>query len=214
METISKRAIRCSIKRLTKGKDNGIILVSAQKGGSKMLNELEVKILEAYRDGNDLGYIVESFNIPYKRIKEILIRYKEYNREKRTFTEDFKRLIAERDINGVARRQIAEELEINVNTVKKACEQFGQAFKEKSSSEQAFTQINLDKFDLKTCPNCESKNVNLVDDNTTYCKDCGAECEHYKIFEEVEVKEKGKKKKVKKEVGYYAMKVNWEYLDE
>lgn len=157
-----------------------------------MANEFEEKILEAYRDGSDLGYIIESLNTTHKRIKEILIRYKEHNREKRTFTEEFKRLIAERDINGVARRQIAEELEINVNTVKKACEQFGQAFKEKATSDQTYTRID-GEFDLKSCPSCGSKKVNVVEDNATYCKSCGSE--HI----------------IKKD---HALKINWEYLDE
>lgn len=157
-----------------------------------MSDELKEKVLEAYQNGSNLGYMVECFNISNEEIKEILINYKENNRVKRTFTDDFKRLIAERDINGVARRQIAEELGINVNTVKKACQQFGQAFKEKSTSEQVYTRID-GEFWLDSCPSCNSYKVNVVEDNTTYCKDCG--CEHI-------IKED------------HALRLNWEYLEE
>lgn len=156
-----------------------------------MFNELELKVLEAYQEGSDLGYIVECFNITYSRVKQILIAFKDANREKRTFTDDFKRVIAERDINGVSRRQIAMELEINVNTVKKACAKFGQALKDRASSENEYTRIE-GKFDMNTCPSCGSNDVNEVEENTTYCKKCGSEHIHKED---------------------HALKLNWEYLD-
>ena len=155
------------------------------------MSQFEDKILQAYRNGSDLGYIVESFNVTHKQIKKILISYKEQNHVKRTFTEEFKKLIAERDMNGVARRQIANELDINVNTVKKACEQFGQSFKERASSENEFTKIE-GEFSKDSCPSCSSKNVNEVEEDTIYCMDCGNE---FIIKED------------------HILKVNWEYIE-
>jgi transposase-like protein len=157
-----------------------------------MLNDLEQKILKAYQDGSDVGYIIECFNTTHKKVKEVLIAYKDANRYKRTFTDEFKKVVAERDINGVARRQIAQELEINVNTVKKACEQFGQAFKEKATSENEYTRID-GEFTMFKCPSCRSSKVNEVEDKTIYCKNCGNE---HIINED------------------HALKINWEYLDE
>lgn len=156
-----------------------------------MLNDLEKKVLQAYQDGSDLGYIVESLNIPYKKIKQILLNYKESNRYKRTFTDEFKRMIAERDINGVPRSTIAKELEMNVSTIQKACIAFGQAIKEKSASDNAYTKVNGSISDGK-CPNCRSKKVNEVDENTIYCISCGNEF-------------------VEKADGLY--KINWEFID-
>ena len=156
-----------------------------------MYSELERKVLDAYQEGSDLGYIVESFNISYKQVKQILIAFRDSNREKRTFTDELKKVIAERDINGVARRQIANELEININTVKKACAKFGQALKDRASSENEYTRIE-GKFDMKTCPSCGSNDVNKVEDNTTYCKKCGNEHIHNED---------------------HALRLNWEYLD-
>jgi predicted RNA-binding Zn-ribbon protein involved in translation (DUF1610 family) len=176
---------------LTNAKNYDIIILTTQKGVPKMFNELELKVLEAYQEGSDLGYIVECFNITHSRVKQILTAFKDANRVKRTFTDDFKKVIAERDINGVPRRQIALELEINVNTVKKACGKFGQALKDRASSENEYTRIE-GEFDLKTCPSCGSSNVNIVEDNTTYCKKCGNE---HIINED------------------HALKLNWEYLD-
>lgn len=138
---------------------------------------LEQKILEAYADGSPIGLIMESFNVSREQITEILDAHLEANRYKRTFTDEFKRMIAERDINGIPRRQIALELKLNVNTIKKACEQFGQALKERATSDNAYITVIRD-FDLSTCPSCESKKVNVVDENTTYCKSCGNESVH------------------------------------
>lgn len=176
-----------------------------------MLNELEQKILDAYEDGSDLGYIIECLNTTHSRVKEVLLAFKEANRTKKTYSNELKKVIAERDKNGIARRQIALELEINVNTVKKACEAFGQSYKDRASSENEFTRIDLEEFDMTVCPTCKSKKVNKVDDNTIYCMKCGSEHEFFEIFEDAE-DDDGNKIKIFKEA--YAMKLNWEYLED
>jgi transposase-like protein len=178
---------------------------------------IDEKVIQAYADGSTLETIAESFKISMRLVKGILLKYKEDNRLKRTFTNDFKKVIAERDINGVARSTIAEELDINVSTVKKACEKFGQAIKEKATSEQAYTLIE-GVHDLKVCPTCQSKKVNEIDSisdnvNTTgiYCKDCGDE--HFIITRTETQKVKGKKKPVEVVIND-VYKVNFEYLEE
>jgi transposase-like protein/DNA-directed RNA polymerase subunit RPC12/RpoP len=153
---------------------------------------IEQKVIEAYSEGSPISLIASSFKISDELILDILKRFKEENRYKKTFTDKFKKIIAQRDMNGVARSTIANELDINANTVKKSCEQFGQAIKEKSLSEKAFTRID-GEFDLKSCPSCGSKRVNLVDDNTTYCMTCGSEHIHNED---------------------HVLKINFEYLEE
>lgn len=155
------------------------------------MSKLEDKVIEMYRNGNEVEYIIESLNITYKRVKQILIGLKESSRYKRTFTDEFKKIIAERDMNGISRRQISLELEINANTVKKACEKFGQTLKERASSDNEFTRID-GKFNLSECPLCKSKDVNKVDDNTIYCMSCGNE---FIINKD------------------HVLKVNWEYVE-
>jgi transcription initiation factor TFIIIB Brf1 subunit/transcription initiation factor TFIIB len=152
---------------------------------------MEEKILQKYQEGSDVGYIIEKLNISPKLVKQTLLTFKEANRLKKSFTDEFKQVIAERDMNGVSRRQIAQELEINANTVKKACELFGQTHKEKATSENEYTKIE-GEFPLDVCPSCSSDSVNLVDDNTTYCKKCGNE--HIHLVD-------------------HALKVNWEYVE-
>ncbi len=165
------------------------------------------KVLEAYSDGMPLGRIVEKFNVPYKRIKDILHTYKEQSRKGRTFTDEFKQMIAERDMRGVTRKDISEELEINTGTVKKACEQFGQAIKEKASSDNQYTLVDVK--DLSKCPSCDSKKVNKIDSmamnqNTEgiFCKNCGDEHFYFKVYED------------DKHVRTDIYKVNFEYLNE
>jgi Zn finger protein HypA/HybF involved in hydrogenase expression len=153
---------------------------------------IEQKVIEAYSEGSPLSLIADSFKISERLAKDIVLNFKKESKFKRTFTDEFKKVIAQRDINGVARSAIAIELEINVNTVKKACEKFGQALKEKATSDNAFTKITGD-FTLDTCPSCGSKRNNLVDDNTTYCMSCDSEHEYY---------------------DGYVLKVNFEYIEE
>lgn len=143
--------------------------------------ELEKRILDAYRDGTHLSYMQECFFISEEEIKAVLINYKKRNRYQRTFTDEFKKLIAERDINDIPRRQIALELGISINTVKRACEQFGQTVKEKTSSDNAYTIIE-DVHNLDRCPKCKSMRVNEIESmagnvNTTgiFCMECGEE---------------------------------------
>ncbi len=155
------------------------------------MDSIKEKVITAYRDGSDLGYISTSLKISKDEIKNILINLKESNRFKRTFTDEFKRIISERDKNGVSRRQISLELEMNASTVKKACEQFGNSIKEKSLPYNEFTKIK-GKFDKAKCPNCESRSVNNVGDNEIYCLNCGNEY----IFKKDHI-----------------FRVNWEYLD-
>ncbi|AYP68291.1 hypothetical protein PQE75_gp188 [Bacillus phage vB_BcoS-136] len=152
----------------------------------------EQLVLEAYRDGSPIKLIMEGFQLSKDDVKKILLNYKEQNMINRRLTDEIKRMIAERDINGIARRQISLELEVNINTVKKACEKFGQALKEKATSDKSYTRINR-KLDTSTCPSCSSEKVNYVDLNTYYCMDCGDEYEHYID---------------------HVLRINWEYLDE
>lgn len=154
---------------------------------------LKQKLLDAYADGSPMGLITESFDITYEQAKDILHLYRDKSRLKKSFTDDFKKLIALRDSNeGITRSSIALELGINANTVKKACEQFGQAFKDGVVSAQAFTRID-GKFSLKACPSCKSEKVNKVEDNSTYCKNCGSEHIHKED---------------------HVLKVNFEYIEE
>lgn len=149
------------------------------------------EFLRLYKNGNDLNIIIRSLNLTKEESLEILKIFKEKNRFKNTFTEDFKKVIAERDSFGISRNQISYELGLSINTIRKACEKYGQKIKEKASSENLFTKID-GNFEMSVCPSCKSKNVNKVDDITTYCKDCGNEHEYH---------------------DEYVLRLNWEYLD-
>lgn len=168
-----------------------------------------------YANGSALELIITKNNITHKQVIDILIGYKNESRYKRTFTDEFRTMIAERDINGVARRQIAIELDINVSTVQSACKAFGQAIKERASSDNAYTYLP-DVKDLKVCPTCKSKKINEIDSMlhrlTTkgiFCMDCGDE--HFTIYNSKVVDDNGKEVELDIKKGVY--KVNFEYLD-
>lgn len=149
-------------------------------------------ILEAYADGSPLKLMAESFNLTEEEIKDFLIKHKEDSRFKKSFTEEFRKMIAERDMSGVARNTIASELGLNVSTVKKSCEAYGQAVKGKASSENMYTRID-GEFDINICPSCNSKRNNLVEEGITFCRDCDSEHEYYED---------------------HVLKVNFEYIEE
>ncbi|MFQ3543682.1 hypothetical protein Q7A53_06320 [Halobacillus rhizosphaerae] len=154
---------------------------------------LKQKVIDAYADGSELSTILVSFNITHKQLTEILLTYKEESKYKRTFTDEFKTVIAERDSNGIPRSHIANELQLNVGTVKKACEKFGLAVKEKAVSDNEFT-LMCGNFTLDKCPTCNSRKNNMVDENETYCMDCGSS-------------------HIYGDDGKHVQKINWDHVD-
>lgn len=144
-----------------------------------------------YEDGLSIGSISEHFGIKEEEVYDCLEQLKSIHKQGRGFDDDFKKIVAMRDKSEVSRRQLSAELSINIATVKKACEKFGQSVKSKDAFENYYKE--LDKhYDLTSCPECNSKKMNEVDDNTYYCFDCGNE-----FFN--------------KEDKTYC--INWEYID-
>lgn len=160
-------------------------------------------ILDAYADGSELTLMITSFNVSYNYIIKVLNDYKEANREKKSFTDDFKKMVAQRDINGISRNAISKELGINPNTVKKFCEKFGQAVKGKNNEENEYTRIE-GKFSTDECPTCKAKKPNTIEKTDTYvityCMKCGDEHTH----------------PIKKDGDFedYVLKLNFEYIEE
>ncbi|SDX97299.1 hypothetical protein [Thermoactinomyces sp. DSM 45892] len=141
----------------------------------------EEKVLDAFSKGVGILVIQEELSCLESDISRILIKYKEKNRQKNSFSDDFKKLIAERDMHNVPRKTIATELRINVATVSKACKQFGQKTKGRVSSYNLYSEI-VGINNLKRCPNCNSEKVNRIESlvrnfNTSgiFCMDCGNE---------------------------------------
>jgi transposase-like protein len=133
------------------------------------------RILSAYAEGSSIMLIAESYDMSNSEVKEVLQNYRQSCRTPRTFTDEFKKMVAERDMNGAARMEIARELGINVNTVKKACEELGQKNKDRTDFDRLYTKIE-GIFTKDKCYKCESTKLNDVDDiGTTYCFKCGSE---------------------------------------
>ena len=152
---------------------------------------LHDRIIAAYADGSPIEVIGESFGLTNEQVLEALHIFRDKKASKRAFSEDFKRTIAERDLNGVARSTMSKELGININTVKKSCEEFGQALKERATSDNIYTKIE-GEFSTAECPSCKSKRYNNVEEETYYCRSCGKEHIHKED---------------------HVLTVNWEYLD-
>lgn len=149
-------------------------------------------ILESYSDGSTIVAIAEKCNITEDEVIKALLKYKDDNKGGKSFTDEFKKIIALRDVNGVSRSEISKELNINISTVRKSCEKFGQAYKDKAVNDNMYIRIDGD-FSMDRCPNCNSTKNNKVDDNITYCIDCGSEHEYYEG---------------------YINRINFEYLEE
>lgn len=150
-------------------------------------------VVEEYEQGHPISYIAEMLGIEESVVLGFLRQHRDNSRLPNSYTDDFKQMIAMRDLNdGVTRSSISKELEVNPNTIKKACNKYGQALKGKSKSEQMYLRID-GVFARDKCPSCKSKKINEVDDNTYYCKDCGDE---HIFYDE------------------YIQKINFEWVDE
>lgn len=149
-------------------------------------------ILEAYSNGNTIFMIADSFDMSEEEVLELLLSHKESSRFKKTFNEDFRIMIAERDLSGISRSDISRELKLNAGTIQKACIQYGQAIKEKANDDSIYTRID-GEFTIDVCPSCNSRKNNLVDEMfTTFCMSCDSEHEYY---------------------DGYVLKVNFEYIE-
>lgn len=154
---------------------------------------LKKRIVEAYADGSSITLMANSFDIMEEEILNVLRSYRDECKTSKSFTDEFKIMIAERDMNeDITRVSIANDLQIHSNTIKKSCEQFGQAVKDKSSTDNFYTRIE-GTFNQEECPSCKSKRVNEVEEDVAHCMECGNE---YMFYED------------------HVLKVNWEYLEE
>ena len=114
------------------------------------------KLVELYKNGGNIREAIsdrKERNSFLKRLRDEGIN--ENNRLK----EDFRKIIAMRDGNGVSRAQISQELNINYNTIKTACSKYGSAVKKLQKSTCArflantysSLSVRLTKFCFSNC---------------------------------------------------------------
>lgn len=164
-------------------------------------------IVEDYSNGVSVTDIASEWSKSTDEVLTILRAYKDSCTVSKTFTDEFKMLIANRDAcESVTRSSISKELAINPNTVKKACEKFGNVLKEKAQSDQEFTRID-GNFTEDKCVSCASEKVNKVEENTYYCMECGDEHIFKKVYLDIL---DGNEPVLIEE---YILKVNYEWLD-
>ena len=151
-------------------------------------------IIEEYSKGFSLGIIAENLECDIKEVEEYLLDLKNHSKEGRSFNNEYKTMIANREKRGVSRRKSSKELGINPNTVKNACNEIGlNPPKESDSSgeqEERHDIIISGEID-KNCVFCDSRRVSKVDKKIVFCIDCNSE---YKVYDD------------------HVMKTNWEYI--
>lgn len=182
--------------------------------------KLLAKIINAYSEGSDINLIAECFNITEERVLEELRNFKEQSRFKRTFTDEFRIMIAERDMRNIPRSRVAEELQLNVATVKSACEKFGNALKEVASNDNVYSIVE-GVTSIKTCPSCGNKKVNEIESvygassvvvDGIYCMECGDE--HFIVHNYEEIKDEDNNVVGQKFINSDVYRINFEYLEE
>lgn len=180
--------------------------------------KLRGKVINAYAEGSEIKFIAECFNLTEEQVVQELRNFKEESRFKRTFTDEFRIMVAERDMRKISRTKIAEELQINVATVKTACEKFGNALKEVASNDNVYTIVEGVES-IKTCPNCGNKKVNEIETafgnsvvDGIYCMECGDE--HFIVHNYEEIKDEDDNVVGQKFISTDVYRVNFEYLEE
>lgn len=163
------------------------------------MTEVMHEFLECYGRGQPLSKISANTGIPEEEILHMLKEYKESQRVGRHYTEEFMQLIARRDMRGVKRSEIMNELGISRNLLIRSVEEFGIIVNTEDDSEELFMTVD-DDFEFESCPICHSKRINEVQgicydvltEKSIYCMNCGNEFSH--IENEVYI-------------------VKWEYID-
>lgn len=159
--------------------------------------KLENKILSYYRDGSEIELMSYVLNVDIDTILQTVRNYKEQSKYKNSYTIEFKTMIAERDMNGISRTSIKNELDIHESTIRKFCTKYGVAKKEKeteSESDEVYTYYSNGLL-LDSCPKCSSKKLNVIIEyfgEEKYCMNCSSQF---------------------KQVGDTIHILNWEYID-
>lgn len=149
------------------------------------------KAVQMYRDGEQmseinkllvpLGFTAKDFTanlLDNETLKSSNGKSKKKKQNGKRLTEDLKKIISERDYNGVSRSEIIDELGINFVTVRRACEKYGSAKKyaERTNDLDLYEKVDapVKKVDGGIqCHICK-KRANAVDDafNVYYCPNC------------------------------------------
>lgn len=143
---------------------------------------MENKVLELYKSGVSIKEISSEVKASEDEILNILRNYKESQKQKGQYTEEFMKFVAKRDCHEVLRKDIMSELNISRSFLSRAIEQFGFLKKMNGEDSEEFYSKFDKNFDSSKCPECNSKKVNHL--NTLYngvpakgiyCISCGNE---------------------------------------
>lgn len=150
-------------------------------GGNHLENQPS-KLIDLYKSGLSIKEISSQMEISEEEVLNGLREYRDSQKTKGRYTDEFMKLIAKRDCHEVLRKDIMSELGISRNFLSKAIEQFGFLKKMNGEDSEEF-YAKLDRnFDSSKCPECKSKRVNHL--NTLYngvpargmyCISCGSE---------------------------------------
>ena len=128
-------------------------------------NYLKTMYASGYSLENIDKYLKDSGHTAQDFINELILREVTVSETKKTgkrLSEDLKKLIAQRDGNGISRTEIFKELNLNFVTVRRACEKYGSA--NKYNGRVSYRDIyEVVPFAIKhvpdgiTCPICRGR---------------------------------------------------------
>lgn len=152
----------------------------------KLDAELLEPVLSYYANGKSIDSIANKLNISREKVLITLRKYKDSQRPNGTYSDDFLKLVADRDSSGVMKVNIMNELLISRSPLMRAIEEFGFVTSRKKEDDYEFIRgVNpLDK--IEECPFCGNTKLNDVDSIITrnsvdfevegkYCMGCGEE---------------------------------------
>jgi len=151
--------------------------------------DLKSLLIRMYREGHEieeitdeLQYYVEDFSEEdtLQKLKEYV---KENKKNKTTYKDEIKIVIAERFSNGIKKKNISKELGILPNTIGRFCEKFGTKNMKNANvaEEQLYTKVGEANHIHDACPLCGSLRFNVIEmsgennPKSKYCIDCGNE---------------------------------------
>lgn len=134
-------------------------------------------------DGASIEDIADNVKASPEQVSDILKEYKNSQKVKGVYTEEFMKLIANRDRMNIQRNTIMKELNVSRTILIKSIKKYGFIKKiDNDASEEIIGKIDTANFEFKECPECSSKKINTIETlhndatiNGIYCIKCGNE---------------------------------------
>lgn len=140
------------------------------------------KLINLYSDGVPIEKIEITLGKEKQTILDELREYKDSQFKKGKYSDNLMQVVASRDLCGAKRNDMMFELGVSRSFLVRAIEEYGLLTRAKESDVEEFLMDVGEGFSFTKCLNCDSVNINTIQDGDgvysprgVYCMNCGSE---------------------------------------